>query len=334
MKKRLLIGAAWSALMVSAAQAQHVHHGVLGPIGVMGDHLHQPGELMIGFQFGTMNMKGNRDGTDDVTPQDVLQDFMVTPLDMRMDMHMIGAMYGITERITGMVMLPWKDMEMDHLTRMGGVFTTETSGLGDIRLSSNINLLNRMDHTDDHATTRVNLNLGLSLPTGSIDKKDQTPMGYVRLPYPMQLGSGTIDPTVGLTATHSKGKVGLGVQTSATLRLYDNSNGYRLGNEYRLGGWTSYQLLPAVSASLRLDGEHIGNIKGRDPLLNPMMIPTARTDLRGGTRVNALAGVSFTPDALQGSRLGIEFGAPLYERLDGPQLSQDYRLRIGIQHTF
>jgi len=48
------------------------------------------------------------------------------------------------------------------------------------------------------STRQINANIGVSLPTGSNKKTDQilTPMGSTltpRLPYPMQLGTGTYD---------------------------------------------------------------------------------------------------------------------------------------------
>jgi hypothetical protein len=34
------------------------------PIGVMGDHRHEAGEMMLSYRFMYMMMEGSRDGTD------------------------------------------------------------------------------------------------------------------------------------------------------------------------------------------------------------------------------------------------------------------------------
>ena len=50
-------------------------------------------------------------------------------------------------------------------------------------------------HLYENAYTKLHLGLGLSLPTGSVDVKDNTPMSSSsRLGYSMQNGTGTFDP--------------------------------------------------------------------------------------------------------------------------------------------
>lgn len=169
------------------------------PIGVMGDHLHKAGEWMLSYRYMRMTMDGNRDGTDSLSAQDVLgQGFMVTPLNMTMEMHMLGAMFAPTDDVTLMAMVPFLRNEMDHLTGMGANFTTESEGLGDISVTA---LWRMFENERD----RAHLNLGLSLPTGSIDERDATPINpSAKLPYPMQLGSGTTDLILGGTWTRTE----------------------------------------------------------------------------------------------------------------------------------
>ena len=42
------------------------------PIGVMGDHLHKAGEWMLSYRFMRMDMAGNRDGTSDLSPEEIV----------------------------------------------------------------------------------------------------------------------------------------------------------------------------------------------------------------------------------------------------------------------
>ncbi len=298
------------------------------PLGVMGDHRHKTGQLMLSYRYARMEMDGNRDGTSSVSTAEVLEDFMVSPLDMRMEMHMFGFMYGVNSDWTLMAMLPYVRKSMALITRGGVRFTTRSSGVGDIKLTGLYNLHDSGMDSHNRARHQTLLNIGVSLPTGETDEEDNTPAGNIKLPYPMQLGSGTIDPILGITYTHLLDAWSWGTQAKTMLRFGKNNEGYRLGHEHTTTAWAAKNLSPRVSASLRLDGKFWGNVRGRDKDLNPMMVPTARADLRGGRRVDAMAGLN---GILHGHRISAEFGWPVYQDLDGPQLKTDYRFMVGWQ---
>lgn len=308
------------------------------PIGVMGEHTHKSGEWMTSYRYSRMEMDGNRNGTHSVSTASVLANYMVAPLDMTMEMHMFGVMFGATDKLTLMGMAPYVHKSMNHVNRMGVHFNTETEGLGDVKLSGIYSLYESGINPDTHRVTHtLLLNPGVSLPTGSINERGDTPAGAnQKLPYAMQLGSGTFDPLLGLTYVNKHANWSWGAQANTVLRFGQNSEGYRLGNEYGVTTWVARDINQFASLSLRLDGKRWGNIHGRDRTLNPMMVPTARTDLRGGERVDALVGLNlYQPDGmLAGHRLALEFGLPVYQRLDGPQLETDYRLTLGWQLAF
>ncbi|MBE9114972.1 transporter [Lusitaniella coriacea LEGE 07157] len=300
------------------------------PIGVMGDHTHSAGEFMFSYRFMYMNMDGNRSGTDSLSEAEVLQQFPVTPVDMTMKMHMFGAMYAPTNDLTLMAMTSYIFKEMDHLTRRGVRFTTNTQGFGDSKLVALYRILNR-------DRQRLHLNLGLGLPTGSIGERDDTPAGQdVILPYPMQIGSGTFDILAGATYLGQQDRWSWGAQVLTTLPLGENSNGYRLGNQFNATGWGAYKWTDWLSASVRLNGKTWGDIDGADSRLNPMMIPTADPNRRGGTRLDLGLGLNlYAPQgSLAGTRLGIEFSLPIYQSLTGPQLETDWKLTVGVQAAF
>jgi hypothetical protein len=164
------------------------HHDHFGtePIGVMGAHAHSRGDWMVSLRSMSMDMDGNRDGTSRMTAADVFAaGYMIAPISMAMDMYMLSAMYGVSEDLTVMLMLPWLDIEMDHERPNGEKFATHARGIGDVNFSG----LYKLGHW---GSRQLNLNAGLSIPTGSIEKKDDTPMGANQhLPYPMQPGFGT-----------------------------------------------------------------------------------------------------------------------------------------------
>ncbi|MEQ9618234.1 MAG: transporter [Deltaproteobacteria bacterium] len=302
------------------------------PIGVMGEHTHSAGEFMLSYRYMFMNMDGMRIGTNRVSNQRVLEDFMVTPTDMDMQMHMFGLMYAPTDFITLMGMIPYVKKSMNHLTRMGVRFKTESEGLGDIKLTGLIKIF-------DAHNQRVHLNAGISFPTGSIDKKDNTPAGpNQQLPYPMQLGSGTVDLLPGITYLGQHSMVSWGAQVSGTIRLGENDRDYSLGNRFDATAWGAWDWFNWVSTSARMDWQSWGNIDRADPALNPAMVPTADPDLQGGDRLDLLFGLNFYvpegPALIKGQRLAVEFGFPVYQDLNGPQLETDWVLWLGWQYAW
>ena len=340
----------------------HHHHGGDGPIradghapiGVMGDHMHGKGEWMISYRYMYMDMEGNQIGTDDVSPETIATTvpnrffgmpgqpptLRIVPTQMDMHMHMLGGMYAPTDWLTLMAMGMYIDKEMDHVVFQGGMgtnrlgnFTTETSGLGDTKLSGLIRLY-------DDETHHFHLNIGLSLPTGSIDETDDilTPMGMrptVRLPYPMQLGTGTFDALPGVTYTGRHENIGWGAQWGSELRMGQNDEGYALGDKHMLTGWASYSPVPWISGSLRLTGTTQDEIDGRDTrIMGP--VQTANPDFHGGDRLDLGVGINLVGQKglLRGHRLGLEFGVPLYQDLNGPQMETDFTLTIGYQYAF
>ena len=300
------------------------------PIGVMGDHMHRAGEVMFSYRYMHMDMGGNRVGSNSISFEDTLAQFPVTPLRMSMDMHMFGAMYAPADAVTFMVMLPYVEKTMDHRTRMGGEFTTSTSGVGDVKLSALVRLIEIPGH-------QLHLNAGVSFPTGSIGERGAIPINPdAQLPYPMQIGSGTYDLMPGITYVGSTEALSWGAQAMAVIRLDHNSRGYQLGDKFQLTGWVAVPLADWVSVSGRVAYEHTGNISGADPELNPMLVPTADPLRQGGDRIDLAFGLNFlVPDgSLKGVRLAVEAVVPVYQKLDGPQMERDWGITAGIQKAF
>jgi hypothetical protein len=329
--------AAWLVSGIAAAHDQWSGSRPDGhaPIGVMGDHLHKKGEWMASYRFMRMDMKGSLKGNDHITNSDIIsptgEGFLITPTKMTMDMHMLGMMYAPTDDVTMMLMVPYIKNSMDHRMRTGTTFTTGSDGIGDVKLTGLYRLF-------VWGRQQIHMNLGLSFPTGSINEKDNTPAGNVRLPYPMQLGSGTYDLLPGLTYLgQDDTRWSWGSQLSGVVRLQsENDNDYHLGNRINATGWFAYMLNDWWSTSLRVDGQAWGDIHGADPKLNPNVIPTADPNLRGGKRVDLLAGVNFytRSGTFKGNRLAVEAGYPAWQNLDGPQLKTRWTITAGWQYAF
>lgn len=294
-------------------------------------HTHPRGQWMLGYSNMHMEMDGNRDGTSNQSEADIFNaGFMIAPTEMSMHMHMFEAMYGVTDNLTVMVMLPYKEITMDHINAAGATFTTESSGVGDLSITGLYTLFQRADH-------RFHLTAGLHVPTGSVDEKDVTPLGpNQKLPYPMQLGSGTYDLELGATYLRTQERWSWGGHVSHILRLGENSEDYSLGGQTMLDAWAARHWKEWITGSVRLHGEVWGDIDGADPELNPAMVPTADPDRRSGERLDFGLGISLNmPEGkARGGRLLFDVAYPIYQSLDGPQLQTDYRWNFGLQWAF
>ncbi|HNP30699.1 MAG TPA: hypothetical protein PKK23_16760 [Nitrospirales bacterium] len=309
------------------------------PIGVMGDHTHNKGELMFAYRYMRMFMDGNRDGTNNVSASNVLNSYAITPLQMTTQMHMFSAMYGLNDTVTLMAMLPYVMKSMDHRNRAGVKFTTNASGFGDFKVGALWRLY--AFETPSIGAHRFHLNTGLSLPTGDINPTDKTPLGNNSLlPYPMRLGSGTVDLLPGLTYTGVLHNVSWGLQALGTVRLGENQQGYREGHRYQINTWGAYRWAEWISTSARFNWQQWGNIKSRDGQLQttigPMNIPLVQTvdpDLQAGKRLDIMGGVNILFPEWIGleNHLNVEAGLPIYQYLDGPQLKQSWSFWAGWQ---
>lgn len=336
--------------MDMSAHANHTH--ITAPIGVMGSHLHEKGDWMISYRAMHMEMSDMRNGTSNLSPEDIASNaarfpnpnagpagFRVIPDDMSMDMHMLGGMYGATDWLTLMAMANYIKKDMNHITFQGmagttrlGEFKTTSSGWGDTTIGGLIKLYEGDTHN-------IHLNAMLSLPTGSIKEEDSvlTPMNTtptLRLPYAMQLGSGTYDALPAVTYTGHKGPWNWGAQYSAIIRLEsENSQNYALGNQHKLTAWGGRNLTDWLDTSIRLNAETLGKITGQDPRI-AAPVTTADPDNYGGKTLEASLGFNITPPKLSGIEIGAEITVPLYQNLNGPQMKRDYSATLGVQYRF
>ncbi|HCM84145.1 MAG TPA: transporter [Alphaproteobacteria bacterium] len=306
-----------AALLCSAAFPAHAHNGMT--------HQSTDKKWTLGYTYEKMHMEDMRDGSNDLSNAEVFaRGFMMTQTEMNMAMHMLHAGYQPNHRLAFMAMLDYRDNDMTMIDNMGMTSTMKSNGIGDLKLSGDYQLLKG-------ANSGLNATLGLSAPTGSIDEKSNT---GARLPYMMQLGSGTWDPMIGLAYNYQYRSWAFGIGGNAVLRFGENDNGYRLGNEYRISLSAARPLSSYFTAQFRLDGTSTGEIEGMDASLMRGMSPENHGEFYGGERIDAVMGLKFHPPALGGSGLLAEVGLPLHQRANGPQLEQDYRFKLGGHFAF
>jgi len=253
-----------------------------------------------------------------------------------MDMHMIGAMYAPTNDLTLMVMGHYMDNKMKMVNRMGVQSQMKSSGIGDTVISGLYKLSEKSCDCGDQS--RLHANIGLSLPTGSIDEKGFRMGSYGNLPYAMQLGSGTFDPILGLTYSSLTENYSWGVQGKATFRLEDNDEGYNLGNEYKVSSWVAKNVTNWLSTSLRLEASHRDEIDGQDDstiglrnavyTFDPVNYGGQYVDLGIGLNLIDHDGIT------DGHRLAAEFSRTIYQNANGPQMRRGNTFWAGWQYAF
>ena len=158
------------------------------------------------------------------------------------------------------------------------------------------------------------------------------------LPYGMQLGSGTVDPSLGLLYQRSASPWWWGVDAVYPARLYDNRRGYRLGDAARIDAYWMHQLRYDFLVQAQLNASRQGRIRGQmdaygsgqsghatanDPA-SPAMTPLWDPANYGATRAYATLGMQWQPKPLHILDLSVQL--PIYQRLNGIQLKDSYRI--------
>jgi len=306
------------------------------------------------FHFSTSYVKvrfdGYMDGTDDLSINEVLwsgvpadrtdENFPVVPTKITQEAIQFKGAYDLSERFSLSLSIPYIRQETEHVSIKPGFdeFTIVSEGFGDIELGAT--WLHRLNQNNS-----ILVNLGFSLPTGSIDETGRTPKSAVedtQLPYTMQLGSGTYDIKPSIIYSGIAGDWTYGANLNMTLRTGKNDRDYRLGNVYQAGIWTRYALTDWIQPSFRIDGVAWDEISGKDPALpyDPIndRYPAAvvKPDNFGGTKLLALVGLRLKDPRgrLENTFLEFEAGAPFYQDLNGPQPSEDWRFSASFVLSF
>ncbi len=301
------------------------------PAGLLLSHVHRKGEWMFSYRFMNMNMDGIHSGFSAISKNDVYNQYLMAPKSMQSNMHMLMAMYGVSNRFTLMLMgsyntntmemsmFPSDGMNMPGMTVSSDdpSGTTVSSGLGDIKIHALYNLLSSSNH-------QLIASAGINIPTGTIYYSGATgDLFYpaTRLPYSMQLGSGTFDFLPALSYSYKKENLTTGIQLSGAYRAYNNALSYRLGNEAGANVWLAYRWLKFFSSSLRIETMVNDKIQGHDAVLYNYYEPSANPINYGGQRISAYLGstLQIRSGVLKNNKIGAEYGLPLYQYVNGIQ---------------
>jgi hypothetical protein len=326
------------------------------PAGVMFDHMHKKGDIMLGFRYAGSFAGGNMlHGESTAADQQVIDNgctphaCAMKPTDMTMNMYMLDIMYAPADWLTLMVMPMWMSHEMtmsplkgtmpaahgDHGMGMGtdmghgghmGSHSHGTEGWGDTVFGPEIRLAEGPGY-HLHASPMV------SAPTGRVDSRTNGMFTH----YGMQLGSGTWDLWPSITYTGRAGRLTWGAQALGIVRLEEeNESGYRLGDVFQGTFWGSYRPANWISLSLRGLYTEQGKIEGHyDGPHNHSSPPDLQFN-HGGRFWDIGFGVNTViPDGpLKGLRLSAEWLEPVMDDPNGYQLEREGTLWANATMSF
>ena len=334
---------------VSVAQAYIglccAHCGGNMPLNIFGGGIPEPKEFRFKLSQMIMEMGPLRDGTDEISNDDLIgsangTNFPALPTNMQMYMTMIGAAYSFSDDFAVMGMTSYIENTMHMNLKNGNDFTMTSGGIGDITLLGKYRA-----YADDNLvpTNQVSVLFGLSLPSGSINKKfsnhtNDTFNGSL-LPFKMQLGSGTVDPIIGLTYQGSRDPFWWGFNTQLEGHIYDNEQGYRRAQELRYDFYAMKQVHDKVVVHAQLNGWYEGKFSdeaydvrvsgaGHNALstANNLISPLFDPDNYGGHKLHFGLGVQFQPLPLHVMELTAS--VPIHQDLNGPQLQDNWMVQF------
>jgi hypothetical protein len=332
-------------LLISANLTSSGQNIDASPVGIMISHSHPKGGWMASYSYMNMEMKDNLAGDHVITKDDIFfKNYNMAPEKMRMQMHMLMLMYGITGRLSVMAMASYNDNSMNMESYAAGhvhggstdvtpgVFHSHhSSGLSDIKLWALYKLFNGENSS-------VVLSAGINIPTGSIDiaKGEHSTFPGEHQAYMMQLGTGSFDLMPGLTYYKRSGKIAWSAQVLGNVRPFYNSNDYRTGSDVTLNIWGAYLFCSNLSASLRAEAIYGGSISGKDAAINSLSEPDAAIENHGGLKTNSYAGINYyiNKSILKDTKIGIEAGIPFYQYVNGIQMSNSFTWFASITKSF
>ena len=339
------------------------------PIGVMGDHYHAKGELMISIRRMTMRMRDNVQGSTELSDSQIINQpnpfamgnmstkLSVVPNEMDMRMTMLGLMYAPSDRVTLMGMAMFEDKEMSLTTYQGqmpmmggngmsstsmamgemgarsrvGEFDTDSSGLSSISVSTLIRI-------SSNENFRWHAQIGIENSVGENDVRGDvlTPMASrkeVILPYGMQSGDDATSLITAITGVRESAAWVFGGQIRRDTGLGDEV--WRFGDKTSITAWTQRAISDDFSVSLRVIYLDQDRIDGRNTkIMAP--VQTANPLNYGGSSLDIGVGFNWLFHLFSGKpdRIGVELTKPVHIDLNGPQMSTDWALNFGYQKSF
>ncbi len=265
--------------------------------------------------------------------------FPVVPIKATQEVHTFDISYRMNDRLKISLSVPLVKQNTEHVSSVPGFerFAIQSSGIGDVSFFSHW-------YQPLNAHSALQLSFGLSIPTGSIDEKGDTPRNGAgtleQLPFTKQLGSGTWDLPMALSYLRHDGSWDWGVQATARIHLGRNHHNYHLGDRYGINVWAQYFTKSYFHPGVRVAWQHINPIDGIDTeLLMPGQFrfpsPISNPDFYGGNNVNLSLLMKVCNSETNCKKYAdLEFTRPVYRNMTGIQPREDYQFRISFGLKF
>lgn len=228
--------------------------------------------------------------------------------------------YGATEKLALFGVFPYLDKDLE-VTTPEGRRSRGDSGLGDLRFFARYTVA-RWDRPGE--TLRLAPLLGLEVPTGRDDASD----ALGRLPQPLQLGSGSWDPFLGLVFSWQT--LDWQLDTSASYDFKTEANDFTFGDTTRFDLSFQYRLWPrelgeGVPHFLYVVAESNLFWQDRNEFVGA-------TDLdSGGVTWFLTPGIQYVTDRLV---LEAAVQLPAVQNLNGAGLETDFIVTAGFRMYF
>ena len=188
------------------------------------------------------------------------------------------------------------------------------SGVGDIQALARYNFYR-------DATSNAGVRFGLKLPTGSINKHN----AQENAEHTLQPGSGSTDTLLGAYYNQRFDHVSWFLQGMWQQTVHERDNfkpGRKLGRRLALDTGISYQATPDLNLLLQLNLQH----KSKDSGAN------AEPAESGGRSVNLSPGFSYR--VVTSTQVYGFIQKPIYQDVNGAQLTADWSVAVGLSTQF
>jgi hypothetical protein len=231
----------------------------------------------------------------------------------------LGLSYGLTDTVQLSVSAPYIARSHEHIESASGELERwNLHGIGDTLVQA------RWRFAGDFWAMG-----GVKLPTGASTKSN----GEERAEVPVQPGSGATDTLVGLAyeggivrATSAQGPLGnqafIPLFASVSYRRNGTAHDYTIGDEWQFNAGTAYPLSTSVELLLQANAR----VRGRDDSPEP-----EDHELTGGRFLYLSPGVRIAAGRAAWYAL---LQVPLYQRVNGIQLTSQRNILTGVQMRF
>lgn len=322
--------------------------GAPAPLGIFGADTLEAGRFAVSLSTNLVRAAGSRIGLRPVSPEyivattpwffDPTKPVRLVPKSVLVWTRSASLAYGVTNDLMLAFSAGLVRKDLAALTFAGGrgvirlgESATETAGVADFETAA----VYRVYNADGH---RFLVSIGTTLPTASHTStftllQPDGRYATTRAFYAMQPGTGTFDLLPGATYAGVLDKWSWGVSYRVRAPLAANPDGWRFGALHEFHGWLGYSWTTSLTTTCRVTGAARGPLRGFDPLIRGRA-QSANPHFYGGQRVELFLGATVGGSLIgyDAASLAIEAGVPIYQNLNGPQISRNWNISLALRH--